>query len=287
MNLERDLVGKRGKSCCSWLGQAQAKHVVQHLFMPRLGQTLSLSWMSRIDSYFPRPVGSPASPPAWERGGRLAVRDLGRHRQTCSSTFVHASSWPNIVLVMVKQNLSLFLTPRYGGVASVASQKSVTVPSRKNLCPCNATGRLALAYKTLSFHWIWVDSHPRNLCCVWVELQCRSINIAVLVPSRKKLCPCNAAGRPAFAYKTLSWHWIWVDSRPRNLCCVWVELQCRSINIAVLVPSLKNLCVSLIFMLSEAESALLDASICLRALALWGVGYSAMLVLADARACEW
>jgi len=40
-------------------------------------------------------------------------------------------------------------------------------------------------------------------------------------------------------------------------------------------------------MLSEAESALLDASICLRALALWGVGCSAMLVLADARACEW
>ena len=40
-------------------------------------------------------------------------------------------------------------------------------------------------------------------------------------------------------------------------------------------------------MLSEAESALLDASICLRALALWGVGCSAMLALADARACEW
>jgi hypothetical protein len=55
----------------------------------------------------------------------------------------------------------------------------------------------------------------------------------------------------------------------------------------VLVAHRKNLCVSLIFELSGAESAFLDASICLRALALWGVGCSAMLVLADARACEW
>ena len=146
MNLERDLVGKRGKSCCSWLGQAQAKHVVQHLFMPRLGQTLSLSWMSRIDSYFPRPVGSPASPPAWERGVVLPFVTWAGTCQTCSWTFVHASSWPNTAFVMVKQNFSLFLTPRHGGVASVASQKSVPVPSRKNLCPCNAAGRLAFAY---------------------------------------------------------------------------------------------------------------------------------------------
>ena len=67
---------------------------------------------------------------------------------------------------------------------------SSLVPIRKNLCPCNAAGRLTFAY-----------------------LQCMSINIAVLVPYRKNLCPCNAAGRLALAY-----------------------LQCRSINIAVLVP---------------------------------------------------
>lgn len=36
------------------------------------------------------------------------------------------------------------------------------------------------------------------------------------------------------------------------------------------------------FMLSVAEPALLDASICLHALALWGVGRSAMLDLVDA-----
>lgn len=63
-----DLVGNRGKSCCSWLGQAQAKHAVQHLFMPRLGQTLSLSWKSRIDSYFPRPVGKAQPPSVGKRG---------------------------------------------------------------------------------------------------------------------------------------------------------------------------------------------------------------------------
>ena len=66
--------------------------------------------------------------------------------QACSSTFVHASSWPNTVLVMVRQNFSLFLTPRHGGVASVASQKPMPVPPRKNSCPCNAAGRLAFAY---------------------------------------------------------------------------------------------------------------------------------------------
>jgi hypothetical protein len=66
--------------------------------------------------------------------------------QACSSTFVHASSWPNTVLVMVRQNFSLFLTPRHGGVASVASQKPMPVPPRKKSCPCNAAGRLAFAY---------------------------------------------------------------------------------------------------------------------------------------------
>ena len=109
-------------------------------------KTLSLSWKSRIDSYFPRPVGSPASPPAWERGVVLPFVTWAGTCQTCSWTFVHASSWPNTAFVMVKQNFSLFLTPRHGGVASVASQKSVPVPSRKNLCPCNAAGRLAFAY---------------------------------------------------------------------------------------------------------------------------------------------
>ena len=66
--------------------------------------------------------------------------------QTCSSTFAHASSCPNTVLVMVKRNFSIFLMPRYGGVASVISEKSMLVPSRKNLCPCNAVGWLEFAY---------------------------------------------------------------------------------------------------------------------------------------------
>ena len=43
----------------------------------------------------------------------------------------------------------------------------------------------------------------------------------------------------------------------------------------------------LIFMPSEAESALLNDSICLHALALWGVVRFVMLVLAKVRACEW
>ncbi len=44
--------------------------------------------------------------------------------QTCSSMFVHASSWPNTVLVMVKQNFFLFLMLKYGGGASVASPEN-------------------------------------------------------------------------------------------------------------------------------------------------------------------
>ena len=42
-----------------------------------------------------------------------------------------------------------------------------------------------------------------------------------------------------------------------------------------------------IFMSSDAESALPDASICLHAMALRGVVRSVMLVLAYVRACEW
>lgn len=136
-------------------GQAQAKHAVQHLFMPRLGQTLSLSWKSRIDSYFPRPVGRPSHQRGKE-GVVLPFVTWAGTGQTCSSTFVHASSWPNTVLVTVKQNFCLFLTPpMYGGAASVASKKPVHVPSRKNLCPCNAAGRLAFAYA------VQVNKHSR------------------------------------------------------------------------------------------------------------------------------
>ena len=67
---------------------------------------------------------------------------------------------------------------------------------------------------------------------------------------------------------------------------VALELSCLVGQIVVAVPlSVNYIC--LIFMPSEAESALLDASICLHALALWGVVRSVMLVLADVRVCEW
>lgn len=65
---------------------------------------------------------------------------------------------------------------------------------------------------------------------------------------------------------------------------VSVEWQRRSNSLVG--PFSVNYC-GLIFMPSEAESALLDASICLHALALRGVVRSVMLLLADVRACEW